>query len=112
MFCSKIQDDQKFNKDFGDIVENQIYEANNRDGTLLKLGDNDKILKNEIDINNQIIEFKNFMSWIYTFFFALIVCFVIYDLITYIRNKNKENQIEKEYCLLVNNFIIQFLFWG
>ncbi len=86
-------------------MENQVYEANNRDGTLYKIDDD---YNNQLKINennnfkNNYNDFKSFMSWIYIFFFILIVSFVLYDLTTFVRNKNKENKIEKEYCLLVN----------
>lgn len=107
IFCSKIEDEEKFNKEFSELVENQVYEANNRDGTLYKLDDN----YNDQILNKDYNEFKNFLSWIYLFFFILIVSFVLYDLITYVRNKNKENQIEKEYCILVTNIFILINFF-
>jgi len=99
MFCSKIEDDEKFNREFGDLIENQIYEANNRDGSLYKINENEE--KYVQDENIKYNNFKNFLSWLYVFFFILIVCFILFDLITYVRNKNKENKIEREYCLLV-----------
>jgi len=106
IFCSKIEDEENFNKEFGDLIENQVYEANNRDGTLYKLENNiNNQIQNNGNSGKEYIDIKSFLSWIYLFLFILIVSFVLYDLITYVRNKKKENQIEKEYCILVKNHI-------
>ena len=48
------------------------------------------------------------MSLIFTFFFLLIIVFILYDLFFYIKNKTIENQIEKGFCLKVIKYFLNF----
>lgn len=96
-----MENEEKFQKEFGDLIEHQVYEANNRDGSLYKIeGDKNELMQMH-QKEKYIIDINVFLSWLYAFFFILIVCLIVYDLFTYITNKNKENKIEREYCLLV-----------
>lgn len=46
-------------------------------------------------------QFKLFLSAINGFFLILIISCVIYDIMTYVNIKQKENKIEREYCIMV-----------